>query len=63
MSPSECAFKDVARDLGRLRPRFRSPDVVILNNAIDLLLSVHDFLGGDSLSEHDEIGLLEGGEA
>ena len=35
MSPSECAFKDVARDLGRLRPRFRSPDVVILNNAID----------------------------
>ena len=31
MSPSECAFKDVARDLGRLRPRFRSPDVVILD--------------------------------
>ncbi len=51
MSPSECAFVDVAKALRRIRSRVMPSDVGTITNAIDLLTSVHDFFGGDSLEE------------
>ena len=63
MSRSECAFKDVADELRRMRPRVMPSDVGTIDNAVDLLLSTHDFLGGDSLGEDEVASPREGGAA
>lgn len=47
MSHSECAFRDVADELVRLRPRIMPADTGTINNAIDLLMSAHNFFVGD----------------
>lgn len=47
MSRSESAFKDVAEALRRIRPRVLTGDAPTVDDAIDLLISAHNFLEED----------------
>lgn len=51
MNPSESAFKDVAEELRRIRPRVLVGDATAIDNAIDLLISAHNYLEEDDLDD------------